>query len=114
MLHRLRPFLDIKVGGKINLAGREVLKEPVHVAIDLWGDTIDFHPVAGGEDDDFCQVTPQLEPAAVAAQPGGMHRELLAQFNRRGLIAQSSNEEFNAVAARRGLAIAMARSAKQV
>jgi hypothetical protein len=43
-----------------------------------------------------------------------MHRELLAQFNRRGLIAQSSNEEFHAVAARRELTIAKARPARQV
>jgi hypothetical protein len=43
-----------------------------------------------------------------------MHRQLLAQFNRRGLVAQSSNEEFHAVAARGVFTIAESRPARQV
>jgi hypothetical protein len=43
-----------------------------------------------------------------------MHRELLAQFNRRGLIAQSGNKEFHAVAGLEGLTIAAKHQAKRV
>ena len=103
MLHGLGPFLDVKVGGKINVARRELLEEPVHVAVDLRGHAIDLHPVAGGEQNHFRQVAAQLEAAAVTAQPGGMHRQLLAQFDRRGLVAQSGNEEFHAAVAGGGL-----------
>jgi hypothetical protein len=91
-----------------------LLKEPVHISIDLRGYAIDFHPVARGEEDDFSQVPPYLEPAAVAAQPRGMHRELLAQFNRRGLIAQSGNKEFHEVAGLEGWTIAAAHPAREV
>jgi hypothetical protein len=67
MLHCLRPFLDVKVRSKINFTRREMLEEPVNVSIDLGGDAINFHPVAGREDDDFFKASPQLEAAAVTA-----------------------------------------------
>src|SRR5258707_81098 len=54
-----------------------------------------FPPVAGRKQDDFGEVAAQLEPAAAALEPRAVHRELLPQFHRRGLIAQSCNEDFH-------------------
>jgi hypothetical protein len=42
-----------------------------------------------------------------------MHRQLLAQFHRRGLVAQSGDEEFHAAAAQGGSTMAKARPARQ-
>src|ERR1019366_6925073 len=100
MLRRLSPFLDVKVGGKIDLAGRELLKKPVNVAVDLRRHAIDFHPVASGEQDDFIQASRELETAPMTAKPRRMHGQLFAQFDGRGLVAESGNEEFHAAAVR--------------
>jgi hypothetical protein len=49
----------------------------------------------------------------MAAQPGGMHRQLFAQFDWRSLVAQPGNEEFHAVAAMARLSCTDERPAKQ-
>ncbi len=107
------PFLEVEVRREIRFAGRELREEPVNVAVELGGHAVDFHPVAGGEQDDFGEVAGQLEAAAVAAQPGGMDRQLLAQFDRRGPIAQPGNEEFHVAAARGERRIANRRPARR-
>ena len=103
MPHCVGAFVDIKMRSEVHFAASKLVEEAVNVAIHLWSHSVDLHPIAGRQQDHFGQVAAQLETAPAAAQPGRGHRQLLAHFDRRGFIAQSSNEESPSVALWGGL-----------
>ena len=83
------------MGREIHLARTEQLEQAMYLAADPGCDPINFHTVASGEQNDFREIAADLQPAAGAPQPRGVHRKLLPQFHWRGFVAESCNEEFH-------------------
>ena len=77
--HRLGALLDVNIGREIDIcARREVLEDVMDVAVDFGCYPVNFHAVAGGQDNNFGKVRADFQSASVAMEPRGVDRELLA------------------------------------
>src|SRR4029434_1947168 len=91
-------FLHVEIWRRIPIAAGELVEQPVNVAVDLRRRAINFNAIAGGEQYDFVEPGTEFDAATVAGKQRGMHRQFLATFHWRGLVAYTCDEQFHALA----------------
>ena len=76
---------------------RQEFLHPRIARLHLVDDRVDFHPIAGGQQDAFLHARIGAEPAEGFPQAAVRHRQLLTDFHGRGLVAEPDDNDVHGV-----------------
>src|SRR6476659_8618512 len=95
MTRGLGVLVNVDIWIKIYRLGGQELQSRFNAIYRPSGRSVNFDAIAGCQQDHFIKVAKQLQIARKIDKFVALHRELLANFHRRGLVTDSDDEKFH-------------------